>query len=250
MSNLFNDSRMAEGYASARPPVHPCVVERVGIKEPVNLAVDAGCGAGLSTAALAPLAHHLVGFDSAESMVKAARRRVPDASFAVASAEAFPFASGQVDLIAAAGSLNYVELDQFFAEARRVLTPTGLLLVYDFSPGSSFAGDESLSSWFSEFSHRYPWPPFNGHLLSPGILAELASGFTLLVHENFEIPLRLAQQAYLAYMLTETNVAHAIENGTPHEEINAWCAKTLQPIFGHESRDVLFKGYFACFDRL
>jgi predicted TPR repeat methyltransferase len=37
-----------------------------------------------------------------------------------------------LDLIAAAGSLNYVALDRFFPEAARILAPNGLLLAYDF----------------------------------------------------------------------------------------------------------------------
>ena len=246
MSNLFNDSRMAEGYANARPAVHPRVIERLPIKTPVNLAADIGCGAGLSTAALEPIARHRIGFDPAESMVKAARRRVPEGSFAVAGAEAIPLASQQVDLISAAGSLNYVDLAQFFQEARRILRPNGIIVAYDFSPGSSFANGGSLNVWFSEFSRRYPWPASNGESLNPEILGRLNNGFKLLAHENFTIPLALTQQAYLAYMLTETNVAHAIESGALPEEISAWCTETLELVFAGATRDIIFHGYFAC----
>jgi SAM-dependent methyltransferase len=246
MSNLFDDLEMAEGYANARPPVHARVIERLGIRTPINLALDLGCGAGLSTAALAPLARYRLGLDPAEAMVKAARRRVPDASFFAASAEIIPIASQQVDLISAAGSLNYTDLDRFFPEARRILRPKGTLVVYDFSPGCSFANHDSLTDWFSDFSRRYPWPAFNGHQLNPEILSRLDSGFAAGAHEDFVIPLPLTQAAYLNYMMTETNVAEAIANGTPSDEIRAWCAATLAPVFGDQPREVLFHGYFAC----
>jgi ubiquinone/menaquinone biosynthesis C-methylase UbiE len=246
MPNLFDDFRMAEGYAVARPPVHPRVIERLPIKAPVGLAIDLGCGAGLSTAALAPLARHHVGIDPAEAMVKFASRRVPEASFAVAAGEALPFSSAQVDLISAAGSLNYVDIGLFFQEARRVLRPNGVIVIYDFSPGCAFRNDDSLEIWFDTFSRRYPWPAFNGRLLNPYIIAKLDSGFRLMSHENFAIPLLLTRQAYIDYMLTETNVAQAIQNGASHAEIEAWCAQTLEPVFNGPARDVVFKGYFAC----
>jgi ubiquinone/menaquinone biosynthesis C-methylase UbiE len=246
MPNLFDDFAMAEGYAGARPPVHPRVIERLPIQHSVNLALDLGCGAGLSTAALAPLARHRLGFDPSEAMVKAARRRVPGAAFFVASAEEIPIASRQVDLIAAAGSLNYADLARFFPEASRILNTNGVLVVYDFSPGRSFTNQDSLTDWFNVFSQRYPWPAFNGHPLNPEILSRLDSGFTLRAHENFVIPIPLTHSAYLNYMMTETNVAEAISNGTPSDEIRAWCAATLAPIFGEQPREVLFHGYFAC----
>ena len=246
MSNLFDDFRMAEGYANARPPVHPRIIERLRFNAPVALALDLGCGAGLSTLALAPLAQHCLGIDPSEAMVKAARCRVPDASFSAASAEEIPVASRQVDLISAAGSLNYVDFDRFFAEARRILRPDGMIVVYDFSPGNSFAADDSLATWFTRFSGRYPWPAFNGHQLNPEVLGRLDPAFKLGDHENFVIPLTLTQQAYLDYMMTETNVAQAISNGQSNGGIRAWCTETLAPVFAGQPRDVLFKGYFAC----
>ena len=47
-------------------------------------------------------------------------------------------------------------------------------------------------------------------------------------------------------MLTETNVAHAIESGTERDQIRAWCASSLAPIFAAQPREILFEGYFVC----
>jgi hypothetical protein len=65
-------------------------------------------------------------------------------------------------------------------------------------------------------------------------------------NEEFEIGLTLSPEAYLEYVLTETNVAQAIHNGTPAAQIRAWCAATLAPVFEGASREVRFPGYFAC----
>ncbi len=39
------------------------------------------------------------------------------------------------------------------------------------------------------------------------------------------------QPAYLDYVMTETNVAHAVRTGVPEREIRAWCAGTLANTF-------------------
>ena len=59
MSSPFAGSRMAAGYASARPPVHPRVIDRVRAwlgTSRVGRAADVGCDAGLSTEPLVALA--------------------------------------------------------------------------------------------------------------------------------------------------------------------------------------------------
>ncbi len=82
MANPFGDDLMAAGYAAARPPVHPRVIDLlrrwVGSRR-VEVAADLGCGAGLSTRPLVALARVCIGFDPAEAMVRAARRVVPEA---------------------------------------------------------------------------------------------------------------------------------------------------------------------------
>ncbi len=65
----------------------------------------------------------------------------PKARFLVGQAERLPVASCTFDLITAAGSVNYANLDLFFPEVERVLTETGVLVIYDFSAGRRFADD-------------------------------------------------------------------------------------------------------------
>ena len=89
------------------------------------------------------------------------------------AAEAIPVHAGSIDLITAAGSLNYADLDLFFLEAARVLRADGRLLVYDFEPGRSFRDSTALDDWFRAFIARYPWPPHEGRELNPEILSDL-----------------------------------------------------------------------------
>jgi SAM-dependent methyltransferase len=250
MANPFSDAAMAAGYAAARPPVHPHVVAR--LREwlgpcRVSLAVDLGCGAGLSTRPLIDLAVTCVGLDPAEMMVRAARTVVPAARFATAAGEALPLGTRTVDLITAAGSLNYArDPDRVWHEAARVLAPGGAVAVYDFTPGRSFIGDDRLDRWFEAFMQRYPAPVAQARPLSPSILAEAAPGFRVARSTGFEIAVPLTRAFYLEYMLTETNVQDAVRRGTPLADIRGWCDDSLRAVFtGDAAHDVVFRGYLA-----
>jgi len=144
MTNPFATAEMAVGYAAARPPVHPRIVEQYFAQRGearVGLAVDLGCGAGLSTRAVQPYAAQVLGLEPVVMMVRLANRMVSGAMFAAAAGEALPLRDHSVDLITAAGSLNYVrDLDRCFDEMRRVLRQHGSLLVYDFGAGRRFDG--------------------------------------------------------------------------------------------------------------
>jgi ubiquinone/menaquinone biosynthesis C-methylase UbiE len=250
MANPFNSEDMATGYATSRPAVHPRVIERaykqLGRTEPFQLALDVGCGAGVSTKALVGFARNCIGLEPIEAMLKCASTIAPFARFVVGTAEAIPLRGQSLDLITAAGSLNYANLDLFFPEATRVLARGGVLLVYDFSPGRSFSDSTNLDEWFSSFYSRYPPPRDEARDLSPAILAEISCAFRVRIHQWFEIGITLTPAFYVDYMMTETNVAAAVRNGVPQSEIKSWCTKTVAPIWNGVEREVLFRGYFAC----
>lgn len=250
MSNLFETPLLASGYATARPPVHPLVIDRIKIhleiERPLDRAVDIGCGAGLSTQPLHQLASNCIGIEPGESMLQWHRQIAPEASFIVGYGESLPFRSHSIDLMTAAGSLNYTkDLDAFFREARRTLTPEGTLVVYDFSPGRRFILDSSLENWFKEFRKRYPVPNDGARPLDPEILLAQAKGFRSRGHEHFEVGLLLDAEFYVNYMMTETNVGAAIREGAPEPAIRKWCTETVTPLFAGTSQEVIFEGYIS-----
>jgi SAM-dependent methyltransferase len=250
VQNPFATDDMASGYATSRPPVHPRVIELMSksLDHPQAFprALDVGCGAGLSTRALDGLASQCIGMEPAEPMLRWTSAVAPRAQFIVGRAEAMPVRDHSIDLITAAGSLNYVELEFFFPEAARVLTPRGLLVVYDFQPGKSFRQEPGLEEWFAEFTRRFPLPPREGRTLNPEILSQIDSGFRLSQSRCFEIGIVLSRDFYLDYMLTETNVAAAVRGGTLLADIRSWCAGSLAAVWGGGEREILFRGYFAC----
>ena len=241
---------MAAGYATARPPVHAIVLSKVrhafcGGLQPRH-ALDIGCGAGLSTKPLTAFVEHCFGLEPSVTMLRLARTIVPQARFVSGVAESLPFRTASIDLITAAGSLNYVSLNHFFPEALRVLDPSGCLVVYDYPAGRSFHSSEDLDLWFGHFRAKYPKPRSEALKLTPEILERIVTGFRLGPHEYFETCIKMTCQAYTAYMMTETNVAKAIREGEREGDIRDWVESTLPPVFDGREREIVFKGYYAC----
>jgi ubiquinone/menaquinone biosynthesis C-methylase UbiE len=252
MQSPFDQTSIAAGYAKFRPPMHrqmiQCVREDMNLPMPFPFrrALDLGCGSGLSTEALSSLANDRIGLEPVEEMLRWSGTVAPGAHFLAGRAEAIPLRSQSVDLITAAGSLNYADLFKAVKEAARVLEPNGLLVVYDFQPGRSFRDSPDLDQWFAEFVSRYPWPPDEAQEVSPEILQQVADDFHMERHNNVRIGIPLALEFYIEYMLTETNVASAMRNGTPAPEIRSWCEETLRPVWDGKNREILFSGYYAC----
>ncbi len=94
--------------------------------------LDAGCGAGYGAAALAAEALQVLGVDLAAEAASYAHAhyRLPNLHFAQASCAALPVASSSLDLVVAFEVIEHLaEWREFLAEARRVLRPSGQLVV-------------------------------------------------------------------------------------------------------------------------
>lgn len=247
--SIYDSFRLAAAYAYDRPPVHQRIVqtigEHLGITKAKRLprALDVGCGAGLSTAALEPLAKTVVGIEPVLTMLKHSHAVAPHAFFLVGQAEHLPFSSQAFDLLTAAGSLNYADLELFLPEAGRVLAPNGTLAIYDFSAGRRLRGSNMLGEWYSGFERRYPAP--TGYHLDAMGLAYSRSGLRIAGYEELEVAVPMTVSSYLPYALSETSVELAISRGVPEAEVRDWCQSTLADVFGAESLEVLFDAYVA-----
>ena len=248
--NPFGTASMAEGYARSRPPLHRRIIERAfalsALRPPVGLALDSGCGSGLSTRPLLDFAQRVIGIDPVAGMAALAREVAPGAWFLAGRAEALPVRSGSVDLITAAGSLNYSEPQAALCEAKRALAPGGAMCVYDFSQGRASRESPALARWFTaEFERRYPMPHGEAIRLDPGILNRISPDFPVIRSEAFELGVAMTRSAYADYILTETNVAAAVRDGAGMAEIRSWLDESLRPVFGDGTQEVLFPGYLA-----
>jgi ubiquinone/menaquinone biosynthesis C-methylase UbiE len=157
--DVYDSARLASCYAFDRPPVHQRILASVLERAAYARALDVGCGAGRSTAALAPYARFVSAVEPAEAMLAHRRDVAPSGQFVVGTAERLPYATGSFDLVTAAGSLNYADLGLALAEVSRVLSRAGTFVIYDFSEGRHARDTAALADWFGRFERRFPWPP-------------------------------------------------------------------------------------------
>ena len=245
MTSVYDSERLAAAYAFDRPSVHEQFVRAAGLSRRADRALDVGCGAGLSTAALVPLARHVLGLEPVPAMLAHRRTVAPPARFVIAEAERLPFAGASFDLVAAAGSLNYADLPLAFGEVARVLTRDGTFLLYDFSPPRRSVSGGDLERWFASFEQRFPWPP-GWRPLDVRELPLGSYGLRLLRYADFEARLTMTFDAYLRYMLSETNAEHAIASGAcTAGQVRDWCRETLKAVFAGDELTVVIPGYVA-----
>ena len=140
---------------------------------------DLGCGSGHFTELLAPHVARVIAVDGSVEMSDAARRRLADRTnvdVRHGDLEQLPIEDGALDLAVLALVLHYVsEPERVVVEARRVLKPSGRLIVIDMLPheredlvatmGQVWPGfsESQMASWlgaagFSDVRVR-PLPP-------------------------------------------------------------------------------------------
>jgi ubiquinone/menaquinone biosynthesis C-methylase UbiE len=249
VASVYDSERLAAAYAFDRPPVHQQILRSALLERRAHRALDVGCGAGLSTAAVAPLAEQVFGLEPVPAMLAHCRAVAPRARFVIGAAERLPFGPELFDLVTAAGSLNYADLPPALSEIARVLTPGGRFLLYDFSEGRRSPDGDELADWFAAFEQRFPWPA-GWRSLDPRALPLAGSGLRLLEHTDIELRLPTTFDAYLRYAAGGLNVDSAITRGASSaEEARDWCQATLAPVFAAGDVTVTVPGYLATLSR-
>jgi len=123
-------------------------------------ALDAGCGAGYFTAALADAGAVAVGVDVAEAALARARARYPELDFRLVPIDGLlPFDVGAFDLVWASEVIEHVaDTARWLSEVRRVLAPGGRLLITTPSHGRlllAVGGIERYSEPLGDHLHLY-----------------------------------------------------------------------------------------------
>jgi SAM-dependent methyltransferase len=115
-------------------------LERAGFRE--GLVVDLGCGSGILARAIADRGYAVLGVDVSKSMLRLARRRVPDGAFRRASLHEVEIPPA-VAVTGIGESFNYFEgrvpsekrLGRLFERVHRALSAGGILLFDLAAPG-------------------------------------------------------------------------------------------------------------------
>ncbi|MBC8027274.1 MAG: class I SAM-dependent methyltransferase [Steroidobacteraceae bacterium] len=199
MSNAALFTTVAREYANFRPGYPPELFSWLARVSPSRDAVwDAGCGSGQASVALAEHFSAVHATDIAAEQIAAARSH-PKVHYAVAPAEASGLADASVDLVTVAQSLHWFDLGAFYAEARRVARPDGLIAVWTY-PRPRFV-DASLDERFEDFYVGVVgpyWPAERKHV--DAVYASLPFPFAPLEAPAFALTLEWNLAQVLGYV--------------------------------------------------
>lgn len=210
----FLTSSAAERYAAGRPYLHPRIVERItrgtGVAR-FGTVLDVGCGTGQSTRAIADVAGEVIGVDLSEEMLRCAvpHERV---RYLAARAESLPVTPKTFDLVTVGLAFHWFDRERFLAEVSRVLVPGGWLAIYNNWFTGRVAGVPEFETWSRDvYLARYPSPPRRSTPLETKTLAR--AGFFEQSHERFELAVPMATASLVAFLLSQSNIAAAVERG-------------------------------------
>jgi ubiquinone/menaquinone biosynthesis C-methylase UbiE len=110
-------------------------------KEKCKIAVDLGCGPGISTFPLSPHFESVIGIDVSEAQIEEGRKLCSEelyqnVTFRVGDANDLSFLpDGSVDLITLGTALHWLDVEWLCKESSRVLRPGGVLAAFGYGAG-------------------------------------------------------------------------------------------------------------------
>ncbi len=246
--NDFNFQRIAQGYKD-RPFLHKQVIERFQRKVTdlrFDKGLDAGCGAGLSSRALKMICNHVTGADISDEMIRAAREMYGDEEgydFIVSKAEEIPASDGGYDIVSAAGVVQWVAMEDFLRNLRKIMCKNGYVLIYDFGISDRMKGNAAYTGWWrDDYLKEFPRPFRNEYVRTAEDVRQY--GFSMLGQERYEMEYEFDSSSFVRFMMLQSNVNVKIEGGgRESEEVKKWFEKSLAPIFHKEKKTLIFTGY-------
>jgi SAM-dependent methyltransferase len=152
-------SGVSAAYAAFRPRYPDALFQFLAREAPAQDVVwDAGTGSGQAATGLARHFAHVIATDASAQQIEQAAP-VPRVSYRVAPAEASGLENATVDLVTAAQALHWFDRPRFWAEARRVLRPRGVVAVWTYTMFEIAPPiDAIIQHFYSAVVGPY-WPP-------------------------------------------------------------------------------------------
>lgn len=246
--NPFLGSDTAREYSHARPDYHPLAVAELArlldLPERVAVAVDVGCGTGMSSRALTAVARVVVGVDVSQPMLRAADP-APGVHHAVAAAERIPVRDGVADLVVSAAAFHWFDQPAMLAETARILRPGGGFASYtDYFSGDLPAAPQ-VAEWLrSEYRPRFPAPPRHGRD-NPEALA--AAGLEPAGSAELVTEVLMTVESLSAYLMSQSNATSAVDAGrVSRAELRALLHTELGRLMPAGATTVGFTGRVWC----
>ena len=203
-------SKVAGDYAAYRPRYPEKLYQWLASVSPgTRLAWDAGTGNGQAAVALAAFFQRVIATDFSADQIREAAAD-PRVEYQVASVEKSGLADESVELITIAQALHWFNPEAFFAEARRVLVPGGVIAAWTYGVvhGDDRPTDELLHQFY--YDEMGPWWPENRKLVEAGYRT-IRFPFTELSPPPFEMRVRWSLGELLGYIGTWSAVSRCRE---------------------------------------
>ena len=222
MASSFRDhfSPTAAGYAGHRPSYPALLFDWLaGVAPHCRVAWDCGTGSGQAATALAEHFALVVATDASTAQLAHAAPH-PRVRYAAMSAERSALANGSVSVITVAQALHWFDRPAFFAEARRVLAPQGVIAVWSYGVVTLQHDllDAVVRRFHGETMGPY-WPP-ERRLVDEGYRG-LALPFEALSAPRFAMEAAWTLSQFAGYLSTWSAVqrARAVTGTDPIPEV-------------------------------
>ncbi len=193
-------SSQAPDYARFRPDYPQALFAWLaGLVEEHALAWDCGTGSGQAALGLAHHFERIIATDPSRKQLDHAAPH-PRIDYRAAPAEDSRIEAGSVDLVTVAQAIHWFDLDRFYAEARRVLKPGGVIACWTYTLLDTDMGiDELLTDFYRNVVGPY-WPPERG--MVDDRYRSLPFPFTDIAVPGFEIRSEWIRDDLLGYLGT------------------------------------------------
>jgi len=152
-------SAVSAGYAVFRPRYPDALFDVLAEAAPAREAAwDCATGSGQAAVGLARLFAHVIATDASEAQIAQATPH-PRVTYRVAPAEASGLADRSIDLVTAAQAVHWFDRPRFWAEARRVLRPRGVVAVWTYWFFSIAPELDAIVQRFYKDTVGPFWPP-------------------------------------------------------------------------------------------
>lgn len=156
-------SARAAGYAQARPTYPPELFAYLAALAPgSDLAWDCGTGNGQAALRLAEHFDQVIATDPSAAQLAQAPAH-PRIEFRLGLEKESRLPAGSADLVTAAQAAHWFDLQDFYAEATRVLRASGVLAIWCYALLSIEPGLDELMNEFYTVTVGPYWPPERRH---------------------------------------------------------------------------------------